>query len=754
MDCAKDGEQLSFPQRSPGFSKYMKELASVLFGAVFTVGVSAALGALLLQWMKVVLRRTEAALLGWVLGSGCLSFITALLCVAHAARKGVFLWAGLVVIAVALGHYRAQPRREGLSAISLSLAIPFYVIFGCFFFYYLMTALAPEVSADGSSYHLGNVLRMWHGHGFDWEYHSMYSYLSQGLEMLFLVAFCFGKHSSAALVHFAFFCTLPLLMVCWGCRFGYPKVGVFAALLVFASPVMAKSGSSAYNDLAVATIIYSVFYLLQLWDESREFNLLYLIGLLAGFAYGIKYTAFLALPFALGWVCWRGGVGRTRQLFALGLLAGLMMSPWIVRNWIWVGNPFAPFGNAWFPNPYYHPGMERMYTESLRHYRDIKSYWEIPLQLTMRGGIVEGLFGPTFLLAPTALIALRFKYGRRLLAALLVFALPAYLNVGARFLIPSLPFLAMAMGIGLAELPGALAVVGLFHLVVCWPPVLSTYCDPWAWRISQCPVRVALRLDPAQPYIESELSDVSLKSVIESKVPIGERVFSFTGRPQAYIERDIVVSYESTLGNLVNDILWAPQAHPPKFEQSYKFMPVRTRAVRVLNIANEVGDEMWTVAEMRVRSQNKELKRAPGWRISAWPNGWEAPLAFDNSYATRWSAWERLGSGEWLRVDFPIAEQLDEVVLECDPTWKAHIQVEVLLQTGRWVPITDSSQMSQGDFPTGLRKAAARDVKAMGIRFLLVNEGDLVYEDIHRYGSYWGVEQLAEKSGTHFYRID
>src|SRR5450759_1811297 len=103
----------------------------------------------------------------------------------------------------------------------------------------------------------------------------------------------FGRHSAAALVHFAWFCTLPLLMVCWGRRFGFAKAGMFAAILIFASPVIGKDGISAYNDLAVATLIYAVFYLLQVWDESKSSNLLIMIGLLAGAAYGVKYTACL-----------------------------------------------------------------------------------------------------------------------------------------------------------------------------------------------------------------------------------------------------------------------------------------------------------------------------------------------------------------------------------------------------------------------------------------------------------------------------
>jgi hypothetical protein len=429
-----------------------------------------------------------------------------------------------------------------------------------------------------------------------------------------------------------------------------------------------------------------------------------------------------------------------------------MIAPWTLRNWFWVGNPFAPFFNSWFPNPYYHAGMESIYAESLRHYTGMKHNWEIPLQLTLRGGLVEGMFGPVFLLAPFGLLALRGKSGRRLWLAALVFALPAYLNTGPRFLIPSAPFLTLAMGIGLAEIPAALPALMLFHALVSWPPVLSTYCAPWNWRISAFPGRAALRLDPVAPFILKSVGDFALKLPIELAVPSGERIFSFAGRPEAYIDRDIIVSYESTLGNLANDILWSPQAHKPANAQHFKFLPVTTRGVRVVNIAS--GTDFWTVSEMRLRSQGRELTRSPAWRLSAWPNGWEAPLAFDNSYATRWSTWKAIAPHARLQVEFPAAQRLDEVVLECEPAWKARLQVEVLLDTGRWVPLTDTPELVKTDFAPGIRRAATREMKALGLRFLLVNEGDMVYPDMKKYPTFWGITQLAEANGTHFYRID
>src|ERR1035437_1307360 len=731
----------------------MREVANILFGAAFTVAVSVALGALLVVRLRLTLYRWQAELIEFVAGAGCLSFLIAILCTLHIARKGVFQWSGLAVIALALWQAKRAPRRKSLPAVSLTWMTAFYLMFSAFFIYYFFNALAPEVSPDGTGYHLGNVVRMWRHHGFDWDYPSMYAYLSQGTEMLFLVAFTFGRHSAAALVHFAWLCTLPLLMVCWGRRFGYPKAALFAAIVIFASPVIAKDGVSAYNDLAVAKMIYAVFYLLQVWDEYGSSNLLILIGFLSGSAYGAKYTAFLTLPFALAWVWFsRRHFPNRRNLLCLLLPALVMIAPWTLRNWFWVGNPFAPFLNSWFPNPYYHAGMESIYVEGLRHYLGIKHNWEIPLQLTLRGGLVDGMFGPVFLLAPIGLLALRWKSGRRLLLAAMVFALPAYINIGARFLIPAAPFLALAMGVGLTEVPGALPVLALFSALVCWPPVLSTYCDRWNWRIGSFPVSTALRLDPVAPFLLKNIGDYALKVPIELAVPAGERIFSFSGRSDAYIDRDIIVSYESTLGNLAQDILWTLQGHNPANALHFKFLPVTTRGVRVVNIAT--ATDFWTVAEMRLRSQGRELPRSPAWRLSAWPNGWEAPLAFDNSYATRWSTWEAIAPHARIQVEFPAAERLDEVVLECDPAWKARLQVEVLLDTGRWVALTDTPEIVKAEFPPGIRRATTRELKALGFRFLLVDDGDMVYADMKKYPTFWGITQLAEANGTHFYRID
>src|SRR3981081_2316766 len=128
----------------------MREILSILFGAAFTVTVATALGSLLIARLRVTLYRMEAALIAFLAGAGCLSWVTALLCMVHGARKGVFQWGGAAVIARAWWSARGRPKRRELPAVPLRWWAVFWAVFGAFGIYFFFTALAPEISPDGA----------------------------------------------------------------------------------------------------------------------------------------------------------------------------------------------------------------------------------------------------------------------------------------------------------------------------------------------------------------------------------------------------------------------------------------------------------------------------------------------------------------------------------------------------------------------------------------------------------------------------
>jgi len=310
------------------------------------------------------------------------------------------------------------------------------------------------------------------------------------------------------------------------------------------------------------------------------------------------------------------------------------------------------------------------------------------------------------------------------------------------------------MGLALANSATALVAVALLHAATGWPGVLSRYCDPTAWRLRSIPVAAALRVQPETQYLRANLKDYSMKAAIETLVPARAKVFSQDSRSEAYLDRSIMVGYESALGNLAQDLLAAPIDGKvrPSQRQRFPFLPVSTRAVRVVQTAS--GADFWTINEFHVYSRGRELPRSPPWRIRAWPNGWEATLAFDNSYATRWSSWQSMSPGMFLAVDFDKPEVIDEVALDRPLAPESTVQVEVLDSRRRWVPLTDSSETLPLDVPAGLRRAATLAMKARGIGYLLVKDTDFFADDLKKYPSFWGVTELHIAEAGRLYLID
>ena len=215
-------------------------------------------------------------------------------------------------------------------------------------------------------------------------------------------------------------------------------------------------------DVATAAIVFAVFYWTEIWDEHTQehgsekpaLRLLIPVGLLAGYAYAAKYTAFPDRDLRAG----IRGVAqrrlrpikeRLRPLLVVAGCALLMAGPWIARNWIWYQNPLAPFANWVFRNPYIHVIFEQEYSESLRNY-GMPSLRPLPLahEATIHGQYIGGIIGPAFLLLPASAGGAAVSAGRRLLlAGALVFS-TYFANIGARFLIPCLPFFSLALATG------------------------------------------------------------------------------------------------------------------------------------------------------------------------------------------------------------------------------------------------------------------------------------------------------------------
>jgi len=729
---------------------------SILLGALFTVAVATALGASLLR------ESCEELALRFVTGAAALSVAVFCLCAAQLAYPLIFAVLGTAALFplsrnnrvnrsltfAAPMRFQSRERKRAVAGDLTNRLLLLVVIL--YFILYFFNSMAPEASFDGSRYHLALAGRYLREHGFHRITDNMYASLSQGVEMLYLWAFAFGKHSAAAMVHFAFLVALAWQMFHYGRRMGLPLAGACGALLVFASPVVGVDGTSAYNDVAVAAIAFTLFHLLQIWEDERSTRLLMAIGLVAGFGYAAKYTACLGVVYAMGFVAWKNR--RMRDVAVVAICAAALIAPWIAKDWIWLGNPFSPFLNGLFPNPYVTAAFEQEY----RHHMaldGIESRWEIPMQVTTYGSL-SGLLGPVFLLSPIALLAVRRRQGRQLLLAALVFGAAYFSNISARFLIPALPFVALAMALGLSRTPHLMVAVALVHACISWPSVVSRYCHYDAWHLRGVPWREALRIKPEDPYLESNLPLYGAARLVERTAAPGSAVFAYTPIPDAYTSRKILVAHQSSENVISREILWTAFTpdYQPTWHLEFPFPRQPLRAVRV--VQTNSGADLWSIHELRVFDGTRELPRQPGWRFHAQPYPWGIQNAFDGKAVTFWKCGERLRPGQFVEADFSHAEPADSVLIETAPNqWGIRLKLEGQDAAGQWKLLAPEPRAGEAPAPPGLRRAAAEELKRRGIDYLLVFDGEFGADDLRRNIGLWGIRQIGEYKGARLYQL-
>lgn len=731
--------------------------ASILLSTLFTGATAECLGLLLLQRLRPRFTREEQYVYSFTCGSAILSLLVFLVAAMHLVWTATFVVIGAGAIGVCIwrkaylpltSHFEPLPRLYVVLLWGSMLA--YGVLYG-------MNALAPEASADGAMYHLGLVQRYFDHHWFGQITTSMYANISLGVEMLFLFAFSLGRHSAAALVHFQFYFVLPLVVLTVGRRLGYPRAGAAAAIFVFLSPVIGYDGSSAYIDVAVACIAFSLFGVLQIWDETRDGAVLPLIGLLAGFAYAAKMTAFVAIPYATLFVLFKLWRRREPLLAPMAIVCGciaLMAGPWLLKNAITVGNPFSPFLNRFFPNPYIRISFEESYRAYHRHYDGLKSYWDIPYEAAVRGGVLNGLLGPLFLLAPLGLLSLRWRAGQQTLLAAAVFAATYPTNVGTRFLIPAAPFLAFAIALTVTQWRAMTPLLILFHALISWPDSMRTYVDPYSWRLDKFFWRAAFRLQPESEYLNERLVDYAPAKLVEQLVPKDGRIFTPGGIAHAYCRREVIVGYESALGNTMGDFIAAAiyPSHQPVDWWTYSFPKQAIRRLRIVQTGT--GNDVWGVSEMRLLSPEGEVPRGAGWRLRAHPNPWQVQLAFDNCPVTRWMAAESLKPGMFVEVELDKPVELIGIRVESTPNQPygtVRLEADV---NGKWTLLSDKAVLMNGPPPGGIRRLAAEDLKRNGITHINVNNDEYFATDMARDPEAWGVSKIGETDHSKLYKID
>jgi hypothetical protein len=628
---------------------------SILFGAALTLAAAYA-------WGAIVLRRLAAPPeIVLAVGAAVESLLVFLLLMLHLGGWPAYLAVGLAPLAALPFAGRVKLRDQELDPLGRNGRIAAVAILGAYGVWYFVNALAPEISPDGITYHLGLPFDYTRLGRFPARF-TFYDALPQGMEMLFTMAFAFGRHSAPKLVEFGFLAATPGLLLRIGRRLRLPdRASLVAAVFYFCAPVTGITGTTSYNEAALVFYTLAAFYLLLVWRDTGEAWYLPAAGLAAGFCYAIKLPGALVGAGAALWVVVGGSAQRWRGLALLAAGAMPTVAPWLARNAVVAHNPLAPFGNALFPNPYFHLLSERTLTANLAAWGKVAPI-DLPWQLAF-GDRLSGTFGPLLLALPLVLLAWRGRAARLLLAAAGLLALPWFSNQGARFLMPSVALASLALGAALAGLwrwRAAWAAVAL-QAIVCWPQALNLWQSDYVFRLHRFPLAAALRIEPEENYLARSIPEYPVARMVERNTPADTRIFAFDAVASAYLPRAVTVGWQSAEGDRMADAFRSARSPEALYERGVQWPAQPLVGFRFRVLAAQRGE--WEVEEVEVHSNGAPAPSRPDWTVRARPNIWEAPLAFDNSYATRWRTWRPMESGMTLEVDFAIPVMTDGVAL-------------------------------------------------------------------------------------------
>ena len=569
-------EPLASPTISGGVVEAGMALLNLLVDAVLlalTLLVAAAWGSRIFRWLGVgAISGLERWALGAVLGLGLLGTLVFALALVGA----LYRWVGYALL-LALGITALPEIRRFVGWIS-SVArrmrparIPWLWLFtGLIGLLTLGRALLPPTGWDALVYHLQGPRLYLEAHRLVAVPENFYLNWPAQVEMLYTWGMLLKDHTLAKLLNWVFWLLTAVMLYALGRRTVNKRVGEWAMALWAAVPLAVRLAGVAYVDLFVTAFVLAAFYAFMCWSESQRDGYLIVSALFAGFAMAAKYTAvtwagMLILLFV--YHAWRHQRRRAGWILIRAVLfaavAGLVVLPWLIKNWIVTGNPVYPFlfggvdwnatREAWL----YWPG------QSYSH--NLLDYLALPWVITVFGADATPAFdatiGPLLLVLVPLVLLYRGRpravnYALTLLAAqYVIFSVTIwrYLYLAApRLVLAIFPFLCLAAAYAFVNLPlwdrsqfRLSWIVGVTATLVM---IVTLLTESHAF-LAQRPLAQLVGLESSADYLTRKLGyHIVVMRFTNSQLPSGSRAM-YVWEPRGYYGQPQALT-DATLDNL------------------------------------------------------------------------------------------------------------------------------------------------------------------------------------------------------------
>lgn len=218
---------------------------------------------------------------------------------------------------------------------------------------YLVFSYAPVVFYDALVYHLAVPQAYSLNHGFIDLSSNLYSNLFMFHGMIYAAAICAGKYFLPSLMnYFAFFIAASTLLSC-AKRLFSPRAAVWSVLIFISIPMCCLASVNAGTETFGLMFCMASFLILCL-GEKNEIKLTVLSGFFAGCAMSVKSICLLYVIGIMAALIYKNKddyKNAFKQLVVFTVSASIIVIPWLVKNFIYRGNPFFPFLTSIFGYP-------------------------------------------------------------------------------------------------------------------------------------------------------------------------------------------------------------------------------------------------------------------------------------------------------------------------------------------------------------------------------------------------------------------
>ena len=229
----------------------------------------------------------------------------------------------------------------------------------------ILLSWVPPVSRDALTHHLA-VPKLYLQNGGIYEIPSIvFSYYPMNLDLLYVIPLYFGNDIAPKLIHFLFALLTAWLIYSYLAKRLGKTWACLGALFFLSLPIIVKLSITVYVDLGLVFFSTGAIMSLLKWIESRfQFRFLIIAAVSCGLALGTKYNGLVVL-FILSVFVPLIFISKSRirldaknpengkdiaryQLQGLGYgaifcaVALLVFSPWMIKNYVWKGNPVYP----------------------------------------------------------------------------------------------------------------------------------------------------------------------------------------------------------------------------------------------------------------------------------------------------------------------------------------------------------------------------------------------------------------------------